>query len=399
METLQEAVRRRREQLIELRRDFHRHPELAYHEERTTRVIADRLAELGVEARLGVGGPTGVVGLLRGSRPGPTLLIRADIDALPVQEQNEVPYRSEHPGLMHACGHDGHTAVVLTVSEILAARSERLPGTVKLVFQPAEEQANGARRMVEAGVMEDPHVDGVLSFHLWNNLPVGKVGVRPDAIFASADEFNLTIRGKGGHGAMPHLAVDPIAVAGYVITALQTVTSREISPFQPAVVTIGSIHGGTAFNVIADEVRLAGTVRSFQEPVRRQMLDRIEAIVRGVAEGMRASSTFELRCGAPPVVNDPRMAAIVRAAASEVVGPDNAFACEPSTTGDDVSEFMNRAPGCYFLVGSANPSRSPTYSHHHPRFDFDEAALPIATETLVRAALKFLEQGFETGKT
>jgi amidohydrolase len=382
-------VQRRIEDLIALRRDFHRHPELSFAEERTAGIISDRLQKLGYDRVERVAG-TGMVGVLRGGEPGKTLLIRADIDALPIQEANDVDYRSQEPGKMHACGHDGHTAIGLVVADVLAQHRAALHGTVKLAFQPAEERIAGAQPMVEAGVMRDPDVDAVIGLHIWNNNRVGTVGVHAGPIFASADGVTFRVRGRGGHGAMPHLNIDPIVAAAQIVIALQTLVSREISPLNPAVVTIGSIHGGTAFNVVADEVEMQGTVRAFAPEDRELLVRRVADLARDVAHGLRAECQVEMQRGCPPCINDPAISEIVRRAAVATVGEANIDSEAMTTGSDDMAYFLNGAPGCYFLVGSQNPAKGCTAPHHSARFNFDEDALPIGASVLLRSTLEYL---------
>src|SRR5215208_5441304 len=279
------------DELIGIRRDLHIHPELSFQEHRTAGIIEERLEALGLEVRRGVGG-TGVVALLRGGRPGKTVALRADIDALPIVEINEAPYRSEVEGVMHACGHDGHVAGLLGAAKALHAIRESLNGDVLLIFQPAEERAGGAKPMIDAGALRDPRPDAVFGVHIWNNLPAGMIGVKPGPIFAAADEVEITIKAPGGHGAMPHQTVDPIVVAAQVIQALQTMVSRETSPFDSTVVSICSVHGGNAFNIIPSEVRLLGTVRTFDEEIQARLKRRIEEMVHGITQGAGADYAF-----------------------------------------------------------------------------------------------------------
>ena len=379
-------------ELVELRRDFHRHPELAFHETRTAQLVAERLRSLGLEVTTGVG-RTGVVGLLSGGTNGRTVAIRADMDALPVAEEIESAYKSQNPGVMHACGHDGHTAAALSVATLLARRRAELRGSVKFLFQPAEETASGAESMIRDGAMRDPKVDAVLSAHLWNYIPVGKVGVRAGPVFSSVDDIRILIKGRGGHAGLPHQTVDPVPVAAQVILGLQHLVSREVSPFQPAVVTIGMVQGGAAFNVIPDTVSMAGTLRTFDLALRDRLVQRVEEVVRGICLAMGADYEFQARVCCPPVVNDERMAELVRRAAQAVLGIENVLTAEQSTTGDDAAYFNQEAPGCYFLVGSGNPEKGLDRPHHHAHFDFDEAALPIAVEVLARSALDYLAGG------
>lgn len=377
-------------QMLNTRRAIHADPELSFQENRTSQLILETLRSTGIVVSDGIAG-TGVVGLIPGAFPGPTLMIRADIDALPIQETSTSSYASQNPGVMHACGHDGHTAVLLAVSKILFEQRSRIAGTIKLVFQPAEETMEGASSMLKDRVMDNPQVDRVLGFHLWNPLQVGQIGIRTGPIFASADEFKLTVIGKGGHGALPHQAIDPIVISSQLISGLQTLISRESPPSKPAVLTIGTIHGGSAFNVIADSVEMTGTLRTFDEDLRQTILRRIPEIAAGITSSLNGSFEFQLIRGCPPVNNDSQVVDFVSKAASSIVGHDNLVTVEPATTGDDISFFLNKAPGCYFLVGSSNSSRGLDASHHSPNFDFDEDALRIATEILISCVFEYLQ--------
>jgi amidohydrolase len=390
---LKTAVLQRAAALSALRRHYHMHPELSFEERETAATIATRLREMGLETREHVGGE-GVVGVLRGEpedASGRTLLVRADIDALPIQELNEAPYRSQVPGVMHACGHDGHIAIALTLAEILSERRDQLRGNVTFAFQPAEERAAGASKMIDEGALRDPDVDAVIGLHLWSTYPVGKVAVQAGAVMASADELILRVRGKGGHGAVPHEAVDPIVAAAQIVVASQTLVSREISPFHPAVLTFGAISGGTAFNIIADEVELRGTLRTYDEADRAFLKRRLADLSEGVAHAMRAEAEVTVGLGTGPCVNDPEITRLVRAAAEATVGRDNVptedMRLSPS---DDMSVFLAAVPGCYFFVGAGNVERGITAPHHNARFDIDEAALAIGLETLLRATLAYL---------
>lgn len=378
--------------LIATRRDFHEHPELSFEEVRTSGIVADRLRALGLEVQTGVV-KTGVVGVLRGgaNKAGAkTIAIRADMDALPIHELNEIEYRSQVDGTMHACGHDGHTSIALAVADILSKRRAELSGNVKFVFQPAEERVGGAEPMVKEGTMRD--VDGIIGLHLISNYPVGRVGVRAGTVFASADRFVLHVYGKGGHAAMPDQAVDPIVIASHIIIALQTLISRETSPFSPAVVTIGTINAGTAFNIIPEEAVLQGTMRAYNAEHREKLLRRIHELSQGIASAMGGSCRVELFDGCPPCVNDPSMTQVVLKAAKATVGEQHVDQGEEIliSASDDMSFFLDAVPGCYFVVG-ARPTTEEAYPHHHPRFTIDEDALPISVEVLSRAALEFLK--------
>ncbi len=387
---VKQEIAQRHADLIELRRDFHQHPELAMEETRTARIIATRLHASGLEVRTGVG-KTGVVGVLRGAQPGKTLAIRADIDALPIQEENDLPFKSQTPGKMHACGHDGHTAIGLTVADILANHRSDLHGNVTFLFQPAEERIGGAEPMIADGALKNPDVEAVIGLHLLSSLPVGQVGVRAGATFASADGFIIRVRGRGGHGAMPNLSVDPVLVASQIVVTLQSLISREISPFNPAVVTIGRIHGGTAFNIIPDEVELEGTFRSFSHEDRTHIQSRIEEVAVNVATAMRASVDVEMTGGCPPCVSDATMAQLVQRAAAESVGAQNLRDDQVTTGADDMALFLNAVPGCYFIVGVQNAAIGYDAPHHSARFKIDEDGLPVGVEVMVRAALDYLQ--------
>jgi amidohydrolase len=382
---LREAVESRHKDLLGRRRHFHAEPELAFQEIKTAQVIADHLERWGLEVKRGVA-RTGVVGTLRGSLPGPSVLVRADMDGLPLREKSDLPFRSTHDGVMQACGHDVHMAIALTLADLLAEWRERLPGTVRFAFQPAEEIAGGAKPMVEAGVLEG--IDQVVGLHVWATLPVGKVSVRQGTVMASADWFNLTVSGKGGHGAQPHMTVDAIVIAAQLVTALQTLASREASPAAPVVVSIGSIHGGSAHNIIAGEVALQGTLRTFDPELRRILLARIEQLATGIAGAMRGRAEFQHQSGAPPVINDEKVAAIVADAARSVLGPDGVVSLEPVMVAEDVSYFLQERPGCFFFLGGA-PDGDPVV-HHTADFRIDEGCLPIGLEVMAAAVLRLL---------
>jgi amidohydrolase len=381
-------VRGRLRELVATRRTLHRHPEEGFKERHAAALIRGRLGKHGIEHRAMCG--TGTVALVRGSRPGPTILIRADLDGLPVQEENRVPYASRNRGLMHACGHDGHVAMALTAAGILQGRRASLRGNVKFMFQPAEEGPGGAGPMIEAGVLRNPGVDAAFALHLWNDLPTGRIGVRPGPVFASMDEFRLAVVGKGGHGGAPHQTVDPVLAAAQIVVACQSIVSRRIDPVQGAVVTFGTIHGGTRLNVIPDEVVLEGTARAFEGPVRRQLLREIPRVARGVASSMGAKVRFEVQHGYPSTVNDPGMTRLVREAVREALGPAAAVEQARSMGAEDMALVLREVPGCYFFLGSRNPRKGLTYPHHSAHFDFDEASLPLGVEVWLRLAHRFL---------
>ncbi len=377
-------------QVVADRRRLHAHPELGFEEYETARFVAERLRDHGLEVQTGIAG-TGVVGLLRGGRPGKTVLLRADMDALPIDELNDVPYRSQTPGVMHACGHDGHTAILLGAARVLAERREALAGTVKFVFQPCEERPpGGAARMIEEGVLENPTVDAAFGLHLSQQRPLGVVAVLPGPMMAAADMFTLEVTGTGGHAAMPHLCVDTALVAAQILVALHTLVAREANPLEPAVLTVGMIQAGSAPNVIADTALLKGTVRTFDEDLRQHMARRVDEVARGVAATMRAACTCTYEWGYPALINDAAMAAIVAEVAREVVDPENVGPYQPTMAGEDFAAFLQRVPGCFFNVGTRNEERGLVWGHHHPRFDIDEAALPIGIEMFVRLVERYL---------
>jgi amidohydrolase len=371
-----------------LRRDFHMHPELGFQEVRTAGIVARELTELGLEVHSGIAG-TGVVALIEGARPGPVVLVRADMDALPITEETGAPYASQTPGMMHACGHDGHTAILLTAARLLHGRRGQLAGTIKLVFQPAEEGMGGAERMIAEGLLEDPKVDVSLGLHLWNERPLGWLGIAGGATMAGAELFKIIVRGKGGHGAVPHLAVDPILGAAQIVTALQGIVARSVAPLESAVVSVCTIHGGEAFNVIPPQVEMTGTIRSFEPEVRTRILRRFEETVQGAAAGMGCEVGIELKRLTPAAINAPEVAAPVQEAARRLFPAAELSTHDHVTMGsEDFAFILEKVPGCFFFVGSADPERGLDASHHHPRFDFDEAALTRGAALLAAGALQ-----------
>jgi amidohydrolase len=373
-----------RDEIVGLRRDLHRHPELSWKEQGTAQRITAFLEGSGLALRTGLGG-TGVVAEARAGA-GRTLLLRVDMDALPIQEDSRAPYASEVAGAMHACGHDGHVAMGAAAARIAAGR--RASGTLRMLFQPAEEGEGGAQAMVAQGVMDG--VELTVGVHLWNELPVGTLGVKAGPLMAAVDRLSIVVRGRGGHGGKPHRSADPVVAAAHVITALQTIVSREVPPTLAAVVTLGSVHGGQAFNVIPDDVTLTGTIRTFDAALRRSMPERVTRIASGIAEALGCRAEVEVRSGNPPVVNDAAVAELARRAAARVVGEENVVEPEPTMGGEDMAVYFERAPGCFVFVGSANPARGLDQPHHSPRFDFDEDALPIGTEFLLQVAQEVL---------
>jgi amidohydrolase len=379
-------------QLVAFRRQIHQQPELGFKERLTAEAIAKKLTEWGIPHQTGIA-QTGIVAMIQGRKTSfrlRTLAIRADMDALPIQEANDVPYKSQHDGVMHACGHDGHTAIALMTAYYLSQHRNDFAGTVKIIFQPAEEGPGGAKPMIEEGVLTNPDVNAIIGLHLWNNLPLGTIGVRSGALMAAVERFNLTIQGKGGHGAMPHQTVDSIVLGSQIVNALQTIVSRNVNPIDSAVVTVGEFHAGTARNVIADTANLAGTVRYFNPELADFFHQRIEAIVAGVCASHGATYKLDYIKFYPPVINDPKITDLVRSVATDLVETPLGIVPECQTMGgEDMSFFLQQVPGCYFFVGSANPDRSLAYPHHHPRFDFDETALSTGVEMFVRCVEKY----------
>lgn len=389
------SIRSIQPQLVEWRRRLHQKPELGFQEKLTAEFVSHKLQEWGIEHQTGIA-QTGIVATIKGNKLGSekVLAIRADMDALPIQELNEVSYCSQHDGVMHACGHDGHTAIALGTAYYLQQHRQDLTGTVKIIFQPAEEGPGGAKPMIAAGVLKNPDVDAIIGLHLWNNLPLGTVGVRSGALMAAVELFNCKILGLGGHGAIPHQTVDSVVVAAQIVTALQTIVARNVNPLDSAVVTVGALHAGTAPNVIADTAEMKGTVRYFNPAFKGFFKQRIEEIIAGICQSFGAKYELEYVELYPPVINDSRIAQLVHSVAEEVIETPIGIVPECQTMGgEDMSFFLQEIPGCYFFLGSANPAKDLAYPHHHPRFDFDETALAMGVEIFVRSVEKYFNSG------
>ncbi|MBM0741530.1 amidohydrolase [Phormidium sp. CLA17] len=383
------AIQTLQPQIVEWRRRLHQKPELGFQEFLTAEFVAQRLQEWGIEHETGIA-KTGILATIHGNRPGKVFAIRADMDALPIQEQNAVPYKSQHDGVMHACGHDGHTAIALGTAYYLSQHRDDFAGTVKIIFQPAEEGLGGAEPMVEAGVLKNPDVDAIIGLHLWNQLPLGTVGVRTGALMAAVECFDCVIQGKGGHGAIPQQTVDSVVVGAQVVNALQAIVARNVNPIDSAVVTVGEFHAGTAHNVIADSAKMSGTVRYFNPLYKGYFGKRMEQVIKGVCESQGATYNLHYWELYPPVINDGAIADLVRSVAEEVVESPIGVVPECQTMGgEDMSFFLQEVPGCYFFLGSANAAKGLAYPHHHPRFDFDETALSMGVEIFVRCVEKF----------
>ncbi len=391
---LREEADAMRDRLVTMRRDLHQHPELAFQEVRTAAIVADRLRELGYEVQTGIG-KTGVVGVLEGGRPAGrplTLLLRFDMDALPIQEAADVPFKSQHDGKMHACGHDAHTAIGLSVAELLARHRPWWGGVAKFAFQPAEEIVAGALAMIRDGVLENPKPDRVLSMHVWATEEVGTVGMTDGPTMAASGAYRIAVRGRGAHGASPHLGADPIVAVAHIITALQTIISRNVDPLDQGVVTVGSIHGGTAPNIIPDLVEMQGTIRAFRDEVMQLLRERIRQIAENVAQalGVAADVTFS-EASTPATVNDPAMAQIVRQTAIELFGAERVRSDHRTMGAEDCAFFLQAAPGAYVFIGAGNKAKGMTEPHHSPRFQIDEDVLPVSVALLTASAMRMLE--------
>jgi amidohydrolase len=388
MANLGETTNACRGRMIETRRDLHAHPELGFEEVRTAALVAARLRALGLAPREGIA-RTGVTAVLEGGAgAGPCLLVRADMDALPIEEATGAPYASRHPGKMHACGHDGHTAILLALAEALAAERARLRGRVVLLFQPAEEGPGGAKPMIEAGVLEEPRVDAAIGLHLSTGLEIGEVAADAGPVMAAVDEFELAITSDGGHGALPQQVGDPIVAAAQVVLGLQTIISREKDPLAPAVVTVGEIRGGSRKNVIPAKVTIGGTVRTHDPALRDAIPGQIERVACGMAGALRCGCALAHVRYYPATVNDARMAALVRGEAAAVVG-ERGLREHRGMWSEDFSYFGEKVPACFFFVGARNRARGLAAPHHSAGFDFDEDALAIGLEIFRRAVFRF----------
>ncbi|MDW2886875.1 amidohydrolase [Exiguobacterium artemiae] len=389
-QTVEEMVEQLFPVMVERRRYLHQHPELSFHEVDTPKFIADRLTELGIEVRTGVGG-RGVVGTIRGGKPGKTVALRADFDALPIQDEKTVGYRSTVPGVMHACGHDGHTATLLAVAEILVRQKEQLAGNVVLIYQHAEEVVpGGARDMVADGCLDG--VDVIFGTHLWSTTKLGTIGYRIGPVMAAADKFELTLFGRGGHGAKPHETIDAVVLGATVVKELQSIVSRRLDPLQQAVLTIGTLHAGNTFNVIADSAELTGTIRTFDPEVAEQIVREMERTIKGVCDAAGATYSFTYERGYPAVVNHPEETNLLRTVASDIMGADHVFEIAPTMGGEDFAYYLQQVPGTFFFTGAGDET---FYPHHHPKFDFEEQAMQHAARILIEVTLRYLERSSE----
>ena len=379
-------VRGYQDVMIRIRRDLHRIPEPAYTEEKTSAYVAEYLEKEGFQVQTGLA-QYGVVALMETGRPGKTLMIRSDIDALPVQEETGLDFVSTHQGAMHACGHDGHMSMVLTAATALKQIKDEFKGNIKFLFQPAEEGPGGAKPMIEQGVMENPRVDYAVGCHLWPGIPEGTIGIKAGRLMAAMDRFDLKIIGKGGHGAMPHLCLDALEVGTQIINALQRIVSRQMNPLSPTVVTVGRFQAGSTFNVIPGEAEMCGTTRTFDRQIWLSWPERIEKVVRGVCESMGAQYELQYTQGYPPLLNDEEMAEWVRKCAVAVVGEDKVMEPEPTMGGEDMAFYLEKSKGCFFFLGVGREGCAPL---HNPKFDFIEDVLPLGVETYCRLACELL---------
>jgi amidohydrolase len=383
---IKKLVKQHKDLIIDTRRELHRIPEPAYTEEKTSAYVAEYLKKEDIKVQTGIA-HTGVMALMKLAGPGKTLMIRSDIDALPISEETGLPFASKHKGAMHACGHDAHMAMVLGAVTILNKVKGKLNGTIKFLFQPAEEGPGGAKPMIEAGVMENPHVDHSIGCHVWPAIPEGTIGVKAGRLMAAMDRFDIKILGKGGHGAMPHQCIDALEVGTQVVNALQRIASRQMNPLSPTVVTIGSFHAGTTFNVIPGEAELCGTTRTFDRDIWNSWPERIEKIIRGVCQSMGADYELKYTQGYPPLLNDESMAEVVSRCAGDVVGKKRVIEPEPTMGGEDMAFYLERSKGCYFFLGVGRQGCAPI---HNPKFDLNEEVLLIGAETYCRVAFELL---------
>ena len=372
-----------------IRRDLHQHPELGFQEVRTAGIIAEELRRIGLEVSTGIA-KTGVVAVLDGDHPGPNLLLRVDMDALPIQEETGTEYASITPGVMHACGHDGHVSIGVTVARLLANHKHQFNGSVKFVFQPAEEGLGGAEQMIAEGVLQNPRPSMALAVHLWNERPVGWIAIVPGPLMSGAEIFRIVISGKGGHGALPQQTQDPIVAAAEIINLSQTIISRNISPLQSAVISFTRIKGGETHNVIPPVVEMEGTIRTFEPQVRQIVLDRFREIVTGVAASLGCQVELTVEMLTPAVINDPEISNHLLELARNSFPKVKLDSSYRTMVSEDMAYLLNEIPGCYIMAGSSNPALGLDAGHHHPRFDFDETVLPEAAAFLAAAVIELL---------
>ncbi len=382
-----EAAEQLFDDMVQMRRDFHMHPELGFEETRTSQIVAQNLQNLGLEVQQGIA-QTGVVGILEGAKPGPTIMLRFDMDALPVQEESKVEYASKTPGVMHACGHDGHTTMGLTLARIMAQYQDKIAGRLKFVFQPAEEGLGGAFAMIADGVLNDPKPDVAFAMHLWTPEPFGNVRVVEGPCMSSSSVFTLTVQGRGGHGAAPHLAIDPVLAAAHIVAALQSIVSRNVNPQDSVVVSIGQFSAGTTFNVIPERAVLKGTVRSYNNELHRMIYRRILEMATKMADAFSCTATMETIAIVQAVVNAPEPTTHVRDAVVRVMGADKVVE-RRTMASEDMGFFLDEVPGCYFFIGAGDDNFG-QYPHHHPKFNFDERAMINGVAVMGQAVANYV---------
>lgn len=385
MDKIKQLVQKEKDYVITMRRHFRMHPEVGDHELETQKRIMEELKAMGLEPKKCAG--TGVVAELKGARPGKTVGIRADIDALPLSDEIDKEYKSKTVGACHACGHDGHMAMLLTEARILCGLKDEMQGNIRFLFQPSEEKfPGGARAMIADGAIDG--VDYMLGTHVWQPLKAGLVGVSYNRVMAAPDQFDITIQGKGGHGSMPQDSICALSTAAQIVCTMNTIVGRNINPLEPAVVSFGMIQAGKVFNITPDTATIIGTVRSFDQNIRTRVWERIDQVCDGVCQAMGATYKIEKIFGYPPVINNPEVAAVVAEAGREAVGADRVVEIGPSMGGEDYSYYLEKVPGMFLYLGIGNPEKDASFPHHHPKFDMDEDALIGGVETMVRAAIK-----------
>lgn len=385
---VRDSAEQLKDEIVSWRRQIHANPEVGWQEVATGNMVAAELKKMGVEVTRVA--KTGVLGVIKGRAPGKTVALRADMDALPINEANDIPYKSKNPGVMHACGHDGHTAMLLGAAKILSGMRDRIQGTVKLFFQPSEEIGGGALAFIEAGAIEG--VDAILAIHLWPGLPSGKVSLVAGPRMASADKLFITVKGKAGHGSMPHQGVDAILAAAAITMNLQSIVSREVAPLEPAVVTIGRFTGGTTWNITCDEVQLEGTTRCFNREIRNNFPATIERIIKSTAASYRAEAELEYIHISPPTINDPLVAKVAAGALTELYGEEALGEMEKVMGGEDFAYYQERIPGAMVFVGVGNKEKKTDYPLHNERYNLDEDMLPVGAALHAQFALNFLSR-------
>lgn len=388
---IKEELNKLENELIDIRRDIHKNPELGYEEFRTSKKVYDYLKDLGLQVEKV--SKTGVVGLLKGNKEGPTLMLRADMDALPVQEETDLDFKSINEGVMHACGHDGHTAMLMVAAKVLSHNKDKIKGNIKFVFQPNEEEA-GALDMIKEGVLENPKVDAAFAIHLWSPLKSGQIGVAEGPVMGALDEFELEIKGKSGHTGSPHTAIDPILASANIIEAVQAIQTRETDPLSPIAIMIGKINGGTGRNVIADKVEIGGTIRYLfkdEKKERQELLEKFERVIKGISLAMNVEYKLKFIPSNLSLQNNASLVEDVKKAAVETFGRDDIFVEYRSMAGEDFAEFSQRVPSLFYFLGVGNKDKNTEYPHHHSKFDIDEDILKIGAEMHIRTALDFFK--------